>query len=181
MPDTPQRTDGPAGWLDRAEARDGGSARGGGTARDGAVARSGGFQERHERCPEGAGRRHSAAGIGHPRSPDPRTPVPRTPELWPAASDFIRAHHAEERLGDAAPRLAEAYAEIAETGTYRHTERELTFGARVAWRNANRCIGRLYWNSLHVRDRRDLTAAEDIAAACADHLRGASQGGRIRP
>lgn len=181
MPDTPQRTDGPAGWLDRAEARDGGAAKGGGTARDGAVAWGGGFQERHERCPEGAARRRSAAGIDHPRNPNPRNPVPRTPELWPAASEFIRAHHAEERLGDPAPRLAEAYAEIAGTGTYRHTERELTFGARVAWRNANRCIGRLYWNSLHVRDRRDLTAAEDIAAACADHLRGASQGGRIRP
>jgi nitric-oxide synthase len=141
-------------------------------------------------CPEGASRHHSSApayaGIGHPRSPDSRgpdsrNPAPRTPELWPAASGFIRAHHAEERLGDPAPRLAEAYAEIAETGTYRHTERELTFGARVAWRNANRCIGRLYWNSLHVRDRRHLTAAEDIAAACTDHLRGASQDGRIRP
>ncbi|MFE6963329.1 nitric oxide synthase oxygenase [Streptomyces sp. NPDC057696] len=195
MPDTPQRTDGPADWLDRAEARDGAAGRGRAEARDvsaawdevasgdGAVAWGGGFQERHARCPDGAARRHASApgGIGHPRSPKPRNPAPHTPELWPAASDFIRAHHAEERLGDPAPRLAEAYAEIAETGTYRHTERELTFGARVAWRNANRCIGRLYWNSLHVRDRRHLTAAEDIAAACADHLRGASQGGRIRP
>ena len=31
---------------------------------------------------------------------------------------------------------------------------ELAFGARVAWRNAARCIGRLYWHGLHVRDRR---------------------------
>ncbi|WP_368738983.1 nitric oxide synthase oxygenase, partial [Staphylococcus aureus] len=32
--------------------------------------------------------------------------------------------------------------EIKETGTYTHTEEELIYGAKMAWRNSNRCIGR---------------------------------------
>lgn len=87
-------------------------------------------------------------------------------------------------------RLASVRAELAETGTYRHTAEELEFGARVAWRNSNRCIGRLYWRSLRVRDLRHLTVAAGttggdgaaaIAEECANHLRIATNGGRIRP
>src|SRR5262249_39435723 len=58
---------------------------------------------------------------------------------------------------------------------------ELAFGTRVAWRNSARCIGRLYWQSLQVRDRREITAAPDIAAESVGHLREATNGGRIRP
>ncbi|NEB81744.1 nitric oxide synthase oxygenase [Streptomyces sp. SID14478] len=105
----------------------------------------------------------------------------RPAEVARAAADFVRRHHSEEQLGDPAPRLAEIDTELAATGTYTHTPQELVFGARVAWRNANRCIGRLYWRSLRVRDLRGLTGAQEIAAACADHLREAAPGGRIRP
>ncbi|MFD6416049.1 nitric oxide synthase oxygenase [Streptomyces sp. NPDC060194] len=93
----------------------------------------------------------------------------------------MRLHHAEERPGDLAARLREVRDEIDATGTYRHTPRELVFGARVAWRNSNRCIGRLYWRSLAVRDLRYLGDAESVADACVDHLRHATGGGRIRP
>lgn len=72
-------------------------------------------------------------------------------------------------------------AEIDRTGTYAHTGDELAFGARLAWRNAARCIGRLYWRSLVVRDLRHVTSADDIAAACFAHLRLAYNDGRIRP
>lgn len=71
--------------------------------------------------------------------------------------------------------------EIDRTGTYRHSEEELVWGARVAWRNASRCIGRLYWRSLHVRDLRDAATADEIARGCFDHLRATWRGGRIRP
>ncbi len=71
--------------------------------------------------------------------------------------------------------------EIASTGTYRHTEAELTFAARVAWRNSSRCIGRLYWRTLRLRDRRHISSAPEIAAESAAHLRAATNGGRIRP
>jgi len=78
-------------------------------------------------------------------------------------------------------RLAQVRGEIAETGTYRHTPAELAFGARVAWRNSARCIGRLYWRSLRIRDRRRVTDASAIAGECVAHLRQATRAGRIRP
>jgi nitric-oxide synthase len=102
---------------------------------------------------------------------------------WAQAEPFIRQFYAEcpEAVGGSLIRLAGVRREIAATGTYRHTAAELTFAAQVAWRNSARCIGRLYWRSLRVRDRRAVTAAQDIAAESVAHLREASNGGRIRP
>lgn len=37
-------------------------------------------------------------------------------------------------------------------GTYQLTETELVFGAKLAWRNATRCIGRIQWSKLQVRN-----------------------------
>jgi nitric-oxide synthase, bacterial len=71
--------------------------------------------------------------------------------------------------------------EIASSGTYRHSRRELVWGARVAWRNASKCIGRFYWQSLYVRDRRHIEAPEEIAEECFAQLRSAWRCGRIRP
>ena len=39
---------------------------------------------------------------------------------------------------------------INEKGTYELTTCELTFGAKSAWRNAARCIGRIQWSKLQV-------------------------------
>ncbi|MDX3663924.1 nitric oxide synthase oxygenase [Streptomyces sp. ID05-26A] len=98
------------------------------------------------------------------------------------AEDFVRQHHAEHPdLGPVEARLAEVHAEIAATGTYRHTTAELTFGARVAWRNSSRCIGRLYWRSLKVRDQREVSTPTDVAKECVEHLRVATNKGKIRP
>ncbi|MEW9527735.1 nitric oxide synthase oxygenase [Microbispora sp. NPDC049125] len=103
-------------------------------------------------------------------------------EIDREAEDFIRLHHAENpAAGPVRPRLREVLAEIAQTGTYTHTPDELTFGARVAWRNSGRCIGRLYWRSLRVRDRRHVDTADGVADECVEHLRAATNGGRIRP
>ena len=58
---------------------------------------------------------------------------------------------------------------------------ELEHGARVAWRNNARCIGRLFWNSLKVRDRRELDDADEIAEDLREHIRQATNGGMIQP
>ncbi|KFU76022.1 nitric oxide synthase oxygenase [Amycolatopsis lurida] len=99
------------------------------------------------------------------------------------AEDFLRLFHAETDGGPARlrERLDRVRAEISATGTYRHTTAEVEFGARVAWRNSARCIGRLYWQGLKVRDRRDVVGAAAIAEECVTHLREATRGGRIRP
>lgn len=57
----------------------------------------------------------------------------------------------------------------------------LEHAGRVAWRNSTRCIGRLFWKTLVVRDLRHLGEADEVFDACIDHLRVATHGGRIRP
>jgi nitric-oxide synthase len=78
-------------------------------------------------------------------------------------------------------RLAQVQAEIETTGTYHHTYEELVYGARVAWRNSNRCIGRLHWRMLDVRDMRHLSTAEEIFEALVEHITLATNNGKIRP
>ncbi|MGQ0623812.1 MAG: nitric oxide synthase oxygenase [Sporichthyaceae bacterium] len=98
------------------------------------------------------------------------------------AARFLRLFHRENPdAGPLARRLDAVLAEIAATGTYVHTLRELEFGARVAWRNSGRCIGRLYWNSLAVRDRRAVEDPAQVFAECVEHLRVATNGGKVRP
>lgn len=116
--------------------------------------------------------RPAPAGRSHPAAAD-----------WDEAEAFVRLHHGEHP-GQAVPltaRLRQIRTEIDETGTYTHTTDELAFGARVAWRNSSRCIGRLYWKSLRVLDRREATTAEHIHERLCEHLRQATNGGRIRP
>ncbi len=98
------------------------------------------------------------------------------------AEAFLDLYHAEHpQAGPLEPRLQQVRADIEWFGTYRHTAEELAYGARVAWRNSSRCIGRLYWRNLRVRDRRTVATADAIAAECVTHLREATNGGRIRP
>ncbi|WP_254552684.1 nitric oxide synthase oxygenase [Kitasatospora sp. MMS16-BH015] len=107
---------------------------------------------------------------------------PEAGSLVGQAVAFVRQYHREQpAAGDEAVRVRQVLAEIERTGSYRHTPQELAFGARVAWRNAARCIGRLYWRSLVVRDLRHLDGPEEIARECFEHLRLAGNGGRIRP
>jgi len=97
------------------------------------------------------------------------------------AERFIMLFHSENRAGPPDRRLRQVRRQIEMAGTYWHTPAELAFGARVAWRNSSRCIGRLYWRSLQVRDCREITAAADVADESIAHLHEATNGGRIRP
>ncbi|WP_166442712.1 nitric oxide synthase oxygenase [Phragmitibacter flavus] len=58
---------------------------------------------------------------------------------------------------------------------------ELAYAAKLAWRNNIRCIGRLHWRALQVRDLRHLTAPDEIFEALIDHLRVATNNGAIQP
>jgi nitric-oxide synthase len=102
-------------------------------------------------------------------------------ELLREASDYLHLFHNECGFqNETSDRLAEIRKEIDQTGTYWQTTEELTYGARVAWRNNTRCIGRLHWQTLEVRDLRHLSTAEEIFSALLDHLRFATNGGKIR-
>ena len=98
------------------------------------------------------------------------------------AEAFIRQFHDENGLDRATceARLREVRRALARTNHYDHTPDELAFGARIAWRNHARCIGRLFWKSLVVVDRREVTDPAEIAACCAEHLVSARKSGGIR-
>lgn len=44
----------------------------------------------------------------------------------------------------------------------RTTGPTLAVAARIAWRNADRCIGRLYWQALRTRDLRAVTDPHEV-------------------
>jgi nitric-oxide synthase, bacterial len=97
------------------------------------------------------------------------------------AEEFLRQCYLENpKLGPVEPRLAIVRAQIAATGGYVHTTEELAYGAKMAWRNASRCIGRLYWKSLQVLDRRRARTADEIFSLLVHHLQAAGRDS-IRP
>lgn len=98
------------------------------------------------------------------------------------ATEFVRRFHRENGLSGAActAREHQVARSLRKSGHYEHTPDELAYGARVAWRNHARCIGRLFWNSLEVIDRRDCHDPESIAAGAIEHIRRATDGGSIR-
>ncbi|MEE1926836.1 nitric oxide synthase oxygenase [Streptomyces sp. TRM 70351] len=123
-------------------------------------------------CPAGTGAGATAVAPAE-------GPVADTAE----AEDFLRQFY-QEHPGQPLPlgrRLARMRADVEAAGTYRHTGPELEFGARVAWRNSARCIGRMYWRSLRVLDRRSATSAAEIHTHLCEHLRQATNDGRVRP
>lgn len=81
---------------------------------------------------------------------------------------------------DQLKRIEEIENEINTTGTYSHKTFELTHGAKMAWRNSNRCIGRLLWNTLHIFDARDVLTAEDAYEKLVNHIDFATNDGKIR-
>jgi nitric-oxide synthase len=125
-----------------------------------------------------------AAGAAGPRCTATllAPPAEVAPPVDPgAAESFVRLHHAEVLGADPTARLAAVRAELAATGDYTQTPAELLWAARVAWRNADRCVGRAYWSGLRVRDLRHVSDLAGVAAETAEHARLSFNGGLIRP
>ncbi|WP_084372358.1 nitric oxide synthase oxygenase [Halalkalibacter krulwichiae] len=104
-------------------------------------------------------------------------------EMYLKAKEFIELYYKEVEMDEALlkNRLLEISNEINESGTYTLTYDELAYGARVAWRNSNRCIGRLFWESLHVLDQRAITTEDEVAEALFHHLQYATNNGKVIP
>ncbi|MBL1077102.1 nitric oxide synthase oxygenase [Nocardia sp. 2] len=107
-------------------------------------------------------------------------PAPRFVSIDDRAEEcaqfFAQPELAQLRHG----RGASATRQLRNTGTYRHTLDELSIGAKLAWRNHDRCVGRRHWRALDVRDARNAATASDIAAECWEHLRLATNRGAVR-
>ena len=80
---------------------------------------------------------------------------------------------------DVTSRWRQIESEIQEKGTYTHTTKELQFGAKLAWRNSNRCIGRHFWRTLQVHDARQCDTPEEAYAHLERHVNTAFNGGKI--
>ncbi|MFC4775256.1 nitric oxide synthase oxygenase [Paenibacillus sp. GCM10023252] len=98
------------------------------------------------------------------------------------ADEFISLCYRE--LGKSVVETAERREAVAQsltdTGYYTHTYEELCYGSKLAWRNSNRCIGRLYWQSLEVFDARRVGTEEEMAKAIFRHMAYATNGGKVR-
>ena len=96
-----------------------------------------------------------------------RYPLVDPQEIFREAREYFHLFHHEHGTSQLyQEHLNEIQAEIERTGTYWQTLDELVYGARVAWRNSTRCIGRLHWKSLTVRDLRHLSTAESPYRSC---------------
>uniref|UniRef100_A0A672TUY1 Nitric oxide synthase n=1 Tax=Strigops habroptila TaxID=2489341 RepID=A0A672TUY1_STRHB len=104
-------------------------------------------------------------------------------ELLGLARDFITQYYVSLRRENSpahTQRLREVEAAIAATGTYQLLEPELVFGAKQAWRNAARCVGRIQWNKLQVFDARDCANVGEMFSFLCTHIQYATNRGNIR-
>ncbi|MAP01505.1 MAG: nitric oxide synthase [Flavobacteriales bacterium] len=69
---------------------------------------------------------------------------------------------------------------IKTTGTYELLDFELDYGTKVAWRNSNKCIGRLFWRTMNVLDKRKLDSPDAIFQALFEHIDLATNKGNIQ-
>ncbi len=124
--------------------------------------------------------RYSDAPAGSPLARRLRrlSPLERKEE----ARTFLEAFHDACNAGrdQRQARRAEVRRQLSRSGSYMHTPEELAFGARLAWRNTGRCIGRLFWESLDVIDCRHIVEPDAIQAQILRHMDDAFSDGRIR-
>ncbi|CAG9096154.1 unnamed protein product [Plutella xylostella] len=113
-----------------------------------------------------------------------RGSVLRTPdEVYSDAQILLQQYFASIRRENSEAhvrRLKEVRDELTETGTYKLKTAELVFGAKLAWRNAARCIGRIQWKKLQLFDCREVTTATGMFEALCTHIKYATNKGNIR-
>lgn len=98
------------------------------------------------------------------------------------AEQFIHdCYHEIGKSEEIESRMNEIRKEVHLHNHYTHTYEELVYGAKVAWRNSNRCIGRLFWDTLQVIDKRQVNEEEEINRALQEHIISATNNGAIIP
>ncbi|MFC5601429.1 nitric oxide synthase oxygenase [Deinococcus cellulosilyticus] len=97
--------------------------------------------------------------------------------VHPDTLAFLRLYHLENHL----PGLEARLAEVERLGHFEPSAAELLYAAKVAWRNSVRCVGRNYWQYLHLQDGRHLSTPRQVFDALVQHLLFATHGGNIRP
>lgn len=106
----------------------------------------------------------------------------RVDEIYSEARDLITQMYTDLKYDNQKleHRLREVDVELRERGTYTQTASELLYGAKQAWRNASRCIGRIQFNKLALNDARHLTTTRQMFDSLCEHIRKATNGGNIQ-
>jgi len=102
--------------------------------------------------------------------------------IYNEAKKFLTQLYSElkKNKDELADRLKEVSTEIIISGTYKHTTEELQYGVKMAWRNAAKCIGRIQWKNITVRDMRHVKLPNTVFNALIDHIRQATNKGNIK-
>ncbi|XP_066268552.1 nitric oxide synthase 1-like [Branchiostoma lanceolatum] len=104
-------------------------------------------------------------------------------EVLEQAKEFIDDYYASMKKENSAEherRWIDIQAQVEEKGLYDLEYDELLYGAKMAWRNASRCIGRYQWNNLQVIDYRNVKTAQEMFDAACDHIRYATKDGQMK-
>nr|CBV37021.3 nitric oxide synthase [Stramonita haemastoma] len=110
-------------------------------------------------------------------------PARKKDEMLAHAKEFLEQYYTSiKRLNTAAyqKRVQEIQGCIERSGTYDLTTAELIYGAKTAWRNAPRCIGRIQWSKLQVFDARHITTARGMYEALCNHIKYGTNKGNLR-
>ncbi|KAG1929953.1 nitric oxide synthase 2b, inducible [Pimephales promelas] len=113
----------------------------------------------------------------------PSSTLPDSDDILMQAIDFINQYYKSiknSKIEEHLSRVEEVAREIDATGSYQLTTKELEFGAKQAWRNAPRCIGRIQWANLQLFDARKCRTTEDMFQMLCDHIQFATNGGNLR-
>ncbi|XP_033848982.3 nitric oxide synthase 3-like isoform X2 [Acipenser ruthenus] len=103
--------------------------------------------------------------------------------LLTMATDFINQYYTSIKRSQSEAhlqRLSTVQSDVRATGAYQLEEMELIFGAKMAWRNASRCVGRIQWSKLQVFDARDCSSAEEMFTHICTHMKYATNKGNLR-
>lgn len=77
-------------------------------------------------------------------------------------------------------RLKDIIESVTKTGTYDMTLEEIEFGAKTAWRNTPRCLGRIHWQTLKIFDARHVKTSKEMFEHICEMMRYANNNGNIR-
>jgi nitric oxide synthase oxygenase domain/subunit/ferredoxin-NADP reductase/flavodoxin len=111
----------------------------------------------------------------------PTTSARSKDDVLEEATEFLREYYQDchpSGLDGLQRRLDEVTKSIRDLGYYFHTLDELTYGVKLCWRNASRCIMRSLWQNITVVDARGPNAEyarritnKEIYDGCVKHLR----------
>ncbi|XP_050304291.1 nitric oxide synthase, salivary gland isoform X2 [Anthonomus grandis grandis] len=110
-------------------------------------------------------------------------PLRNSKEILRQARDFLDQYFTSIRRAQSPAHLSrweQVHKEVTTTGTYQLTETELIYGAKLAWRNSVRCIGRIQWSKLQVFDCRYVTTTSGMFEALCNHIKYSTNKGNIR-